>query len=161
IAGAAVVAGTCTVRADASVPTATTTPSSGITRTVLAQASPSNAPGQVLTLQRVRIAAGAKLAEHFHEGTQVASVRSGVLTYNIVSGTAAVTRSSGKSEQATGPKTIELRPGDSLVETAHLVHYGANRTKKPVVIELAALLAQGAPLATAVGAAATGDLMHF
>ena len=122
----------------------------GITRTALAETSPGNAPGQELYLQEVRIAPGAKLAVHLHEGTQVASVRSGVLTYNIVSGTATVTRADGTVAELTGPKTIRLRPRDVITETATVVHYGANATKKPVVILVAALLVQGAPLATPV-----------
>ena len=125
--------------------------SNGVTRTPLGEASPANAPGQKLYLQQVTIAPHAKLPEHFHQGTQVARVISGVLTYNIVSGTAAVTRASGKPEDVSGPNTVLLRPGDALVETITLVHFGANDTDKPVVIELAALLEQGAPLATPVG----------
>jgi quercetin dioxygenase-like cupin family protein len=57
-----------------------------ITRTILAQATPENGPGRQLYLEEVRIAPGAKLATHLHEGTQIASIRSGVLTYNVVSG---------------------------------------------------------------------------
>src|SRR5262249_35783125 len=56
-----------------------------ITRTVYGQTAPANAPGQELYLQQVVILPGAKLPEHFHEGTQLATVRSGVLTYNVVS----------------------------------------------------------------------------
>src|SRR5204863_9823399 len=105
-------------------------------------------------LQQVTIAPHAKLAEHFHQGTQVARVISGVLTYNIVSGTAVVTRANGKAEDVPGPNKVLLRPGDALVETRALIHFGANDTDKPVVIELAALLEQGAPLATPVEAPA-------
>ncbi|MDP1805779.1 MAG: hypothetical protein Q8K72_11470, partial [Acidimicrobiales bacterium] len=60
----------------------------GVTRVRLGQASPANAPGQTMYLERVTIAPGARLTEHFHQGTQVARVVSGVLTYNIISGTA-------------------------------------------------------------------------
>jgi quercetin dioxygenase-like cupin family protein len=122
----------------------------GITRTILAQAEPANAPGQTLYLQEVRIAPKAKLATHLHEGTQVASVRSGVLTYDIVSGTATVTRRDGTTEEATGPTKIKLRPGDSILETPTVVHFGSNSGKKPVVIFLSSLLADGAPPATPV-----------
>lgn len=134
---------------------------SGVTRTPLGEAAPANAPGQQLYLQRVTIAPHAKLAEHFHQGTQVARVVSGTLTYNIVSGTAAVTRADGKPEDVAGPTKVLLQPGDSLVETTSLVHYGANDTSTPVVIELAALLQQGAPLATPVGTAPTGTPLHL
>ena len=134
---------------------------SGVTRNPFGQATPANAPGQQLYLQQVTIAPHAALPEHFHQGTQVARVISGTLTYNIVSGTAAVTRASGKAEDVAGPNKVLLQPGDSLVETASLVHYGANDTSAPVVIELAALLEQGAPLATSVGAGAAGTPLHL
>jgi Cupin domain len=133
-----------------------TTTSNGITREALGEAAPANAPGQVLYLQRVTIAPGAKLVEHFHQGTQVARVVSGVLTYDIASGAATVTRANGKAETLTGPATVKLRAGESLVETQGLVHHGSNAGRKPVVIELAALLQAGAPLATPVGDGAPG-----
>ena len=126
----------------------------GVTRTPLGEAAPANAPGQTLYLQQVTIAPHAQLAEHYHQGTQVAHVISGVLTYNIVSGSAAVTRA-GKTEDVSAPNKVLLQPGDSLVDTSTLVHFGANDTDKPVVIELAALLQQGAPLATPVGTTTT------
>ena len=65
-------------------------------------------------------------------------------------------RSGGKTEDVSGPNKVLLQPGDALVETSGLVHYVANDTDQPVVIELAALLERGAPLATPVGTAATG-----
>src|SRR5438045_3473153 len=91
-ASAAVAADTTTTTSGA------TTTTSGITRTELGDAKPANAPGQELYLQRVTIASGAKLAEHFHEGTQVARVISGVLTYDIASGEATVTRADGSTQ---------------------------------------------------------------
>jgi hypothetical protein len=115
----------------------------------------------VLYLQRVTIAPGAKLVGHFHQGTQVARVVAGVLTYDIASGSATVTHANGKSETIAAPATIKLRPGESLVETQGLVHHGSNAGKKPVVIELAALLQSGAPLATPVGEGATGTPLQI
>jgi quercetin dioxygenase-like cupin family protein len=127
---------------------AQSTTQNGITRTILAQAEPANAPGQTLYLQEVRIAPKAKLAPHLHEGTQVASVRSGVLTFDIESGTVTVTRRDGTVEELTGPAKTKLRPGDSVLETPTLVHFGSNAGKKPVIILVSSLLADGAPLAT-------------
>ena len=126
-------------------------PKEPIQRTVYGQIAPENAPGQELTLQQVTIAPGAKLPEHFHQGTQLATIRAGVLTYNVVSGTAHVTRADGATKSVTGPGVVRLRTGDALVENQSLVHYGANNGKQPVVIELAALLRAGAPLSTPVG----------
>jgi hypothetical protein len=126
-----------------------------ITRTVYGQTSPENAPGQDLYLQRVVIQPGAKLPEHFHQGTQIATVQSGVLTYNVESGEAIVTRAGGKPATVKAPSVVTLRKRDSLVETQSLVHFGSNKGKKPVVIDLAALLAHGAPLSTPVGSGNT------
>ena len=131
-----------TTASDASVP------APQVVREALAQATPANAPGQTLYLQEVTIPAHTKLGTHLHEGTQVARVRSGVLTYNIVSGVAVVTRVDGKVENFTGPLVITLNPGDAITETEQLTHFGANDGDIPVVITLAALLRDGAPLAT-------------
>jgi quercetin dioxygenase-like cupin family protein len=133
----------------------------GVTRVRLGQASPANAPGQTLYLEQVTIAAGAKLTEHFHQGTQVARVVSGVLTYNIISGTAVITRADGRAEEATGPKEVRLGAGETVAETRGLVHFGANNGDRPVVIELAALLEEGAPLATVAGGAAAGTAIQL
>lgn len=129
------------------------------TRADLGEADPINAPGQTLYLQRVTIPAGTKLADHFHEGTQVARVVKGVLTYDVISGTVAITRRDGSTETVTGPTTVKIRSGESLTEVQSLAHAGANAGKKPVVIEIAALLARGAPLATPIGQAAAGTVL--
>ena len=136
-------------------------PANGITRTPLGQATPTNAPGQTLYLQRVTIAPHSKLAEHFHEGTQVAHIISGTLTYNIVTGSATVTRANGKTEEFSAPTKVLLHPNDWIIEGGGLEHFGANDTDEPVVIELAALLQDGAPMATAVGTGAAGTPMHL
>lgn len=122
----------------------------GVTTTALAEAATANAPGQALHLQEVRIAPGAKLARHFHLGTRIASIRSGVLTFEVVSGVVNITRARGKTEQVSGPATIRLRSGDAISETETLVHYGANKGRKPIVVVVAQLLPQGAPLATPI-----------
>jgi Cupin len=127
-----------------------------VARTVYGKAEPENAPGQSLTLQKVVIEPGAKLPEHFHEGTQIATIRRGVLTYNVVSGAVSVTRADGTNESVRGPGVVKLRKGDAIVEPESLVHYGANDGKQKVVIELAALLHDGAELSTAVGAGVAG-----
>jgi hypothetical protein len=153
-----VVTGT-SATAQTTTTTSTTTGSSGntgITRADLGSALPANAPGQQLYLQRVTVAPGAKLPEHFHQGTQVARILGGVLTYDIASGTATLTHANGKTETVDAPATVKLRKGDGLVETQGLVHHGSNGGKVPVVIELASLLQAGAPLSTPVGQSATG-----
>ena len=105
-----------------------------VTRSVYGKTAPDNAPGQEMYLQQVVIAPGGKLPEHFHEGTQLATIRSGVLTYNVVAGTAVVTRANGKTVNLKGKGVVTLRKGDTLVEAQSLVHYGSNKGKVPVVI---------------------------
>jgi Cupin domain len=122
-----------------------------VTRSVYGKTAPDNAPGQEMYLQQVVIAPGGKLPEHYHEGTQLATIRSGVLTYNVVTGTAVVTRANGKTVSVKGKGVVTLRKGDTLVEAQSLVHYGSNKGKVPVVILLAALLHEGAPLSTPIG----------
>jgi hypothetical protein len=124
-----------------------------VRRQVIGQTATPNAPGQQLYLQQVVIDPGAKLPEHFHEGTQLATIRAGVLTYNVVSGSAVVTRANGSTNTYMGPKVLTLRRGDVIVEDESLAHYGSNKGKQRVVIELAALLRDGAPLSTPVGQA--------
>jgi hypothetical protein len=144
VSAACVLASTATAAAAASdkVP---------VTRSVYGKTAPDNAPGQEMYLQQVVIAPGGKLPEHFHEGTQLATIRSGVLTYNVVAGTAVVTRANGKTVNVKGKGVVTLRKGDTLVEAQSLVHYGSNKGKVPVVILLTALLHEGAPLSTPVG----------
>jgi quercetin dioxygenase-like cupin family protein len=120
-----------------------------VVRTRLGQVDPESAPGQTMYLEEVVIAPGARLATHFHEGTQVARVISGRLTYNIVSGPVTLLRSGGE-EIVEGPAVVTLEAGEGVVETSAVTHFGANDGSEPVVIMLAALLAQGAPMATAV-----------
>ena len=86
--------------------------------------------------------AGAQLPTHFHEGTQVASIRAGVLTYTIEAGSATVTHAGGEPEVVAAPATVTLKEGDGLIETASLVHHAENKGKKPVVIVLTALVAR-------------------
>jgi quercetin dioxygenase-like cupin family protein len=132
-----------------------------VRRVVYGTTQPQNAPGQSMTLQQVEVDPGAKLPEHFHEGTQIATIKAGILTYEVVSGSVTVLRKDGTSETLNAPHTVKLRVGDSLLENEALVHYGANDGEKKVVIDVAALLRDGAPLATTIGSGATGDTMKL
>src|SRR5690349_17920725 len=124
--GASAAAQTTTSTTTPTPTTAGSATSNGITRDALGQAAPANGPGQELYLQRVTIAPGAKLPEHFHQGTQVAHIVSGVLTYEIISGSATVTRAKGATQTVAAPATIKLRTGDGLIETQGLAHQGSN-----------------------------------
>src|SRR5262245_10394123 len=147
---AVLVAGACPLPCTATAATAAAD-KVPVTRSVYGKTAPDNAPGQEMYLQQVVIAPGGKLPEHYHEGTQLATIRAGVLTYNVVTGTAVVTRADGKTVRVKGKGVVTLRKGDTLVEAQSLVHYGSNKGKVPVVILLTALLHQGAPLSTPVG----------
>ena len=128
----------------------------GVTRVILGVAEPQNAPGQTMLLQDVRIAPGAKLPSHFHQGTQLVLVMKGTLTYTLDQGTAIVTKPGGAPETIIGPKTISLTRGDVLVENAALLHHAENQGRTAVELNLTALLQTGAPLATPAGDGTAG-----
>jgi hypothetical protein len=132
-----------------------------IRRVVYGTTEPQNSPGQSLIMQTVEVDPGAALPEHFHEGTQLATIKAGVLTYKVVSGSVLVMHRDGSTETVAGPGEVKLRVGDTIAENEALVHYGANEGKKTVVIDVAALLRDGAPLSTAVGTGATGETMKL
>jgi hypothetical protein len=139
-------------------PTATANTSTGepVVREILAHMdSPPGAPGRRLTLVRYTIAPAAQLAPHIHPGVQVASILSGTLTYQVVSGTATIHRSVGangipaRTEALTGPAETTLRIGDAVIEEGQMVHFGANRTTAPVVIS-ATVITDGSELSIPV-----------
>ena len=105
-----------------------------------------------MVLSKVVIDPGAKLPLHYHRGTQIARIVSGVLNYTVQSGSAVVRE--GNAEHPRKVRTIKagqtarLRPGQWLVEQPSDVHRAANRGSKPVVIFLATLLEDGAPPST-------------
>jgi quercetin dioxygenase-like cupin family protein len=138
-------------------PTAPTAPAAeAVVKEVLAEdTTPPGAPGYTLTLMRYTIAPGAQLAPHVHPGVQMAEVESGTLTYTIVSGTAQVRRGAGGAQPVTGPTTIQLAPGDSVVEPFDMVHYGANDTGEPVVLTATLLTESALGLSVAVSTTTT------
>lgn len=137
---------------------ATSAPVGGVVREVLGQTvDPPGAPGRTLSLVRYDIPPGAKLSPHVHPGVQMASIEEGTLSYHVVEGTATVSRATdrrggepGASEAITGPATTTLGPGDTVVETGDMVHYGANETDQPVIILATLLTEDGKDLAVTV-----------
>jgi quercetin dioxygenase-like cupin family protein len=133
-----------------------------IVRNALAQTSRvQGAPERTLVLSRVVVKPGAQLALHHHEGTQVAHIQAGVLTYTVRRGAVVVRR--GESDQKShvvrriaADQTGPIRAGEWIVEQPATIHRAANRGSAPVVIYLATLLKQGAPPATPV-ASPTGS----
>jgi quercetin dioxygenase-like cupin family protein len=128
----------------------------GAVRSALAQTSKvQGAPQRTMVLSRVVIDPGAKLALHHHEGTQIARIEAGVLTYTVERGSAVV-REGEADQQPRVVRTIaagqtgRVRPGQWMVEQPSDIHRAANRGTVPVVIYLATLLKTGAPPSTPV-----------
>lgn len=119
---------------------------------------PPGAAGRTLSLVRYHIAPGAKLVPHVHPGVQMARIESGTLTYTIESGTALVRRAGSDADsEVTGPTTITLVAGDSVVERGDMVHFGENRSAKPLVIIATLLTEDGRDLAVPVTTTTVAD----
>ena len=118
-----------------------------VVREVLAKGYPTADRKQVLELTRYTISPRAKLPIHSHPGMQIERVMAGVLTYTVVSGEAQVTRGDGSELLLEAGKTTELRPGDSLVETAGMVHFGENKGDEPVLLLSSSLFDASKPKA--------------
>jgi quercetin dioxygenase-like cupin family protein len=113
------------------------------------------APGRSLGLSRVIVPVGAELALHRHQGTQVAYVQSGVLTYHVKSGSVRVLDGSPDENPTVIRKidsgeTGKIRAGQWIVEQRADIHRAANRGNRKVKIYLATLLRTGAPPSTPV-----------
>ncbi|MHB8059876.1 MAG: cupin domain-containing protein [Gaiellaceae bacterium] len=121
------------------------------TRADLAAGNPSFAPGYRLSLMRVVIPAGVKLAPHRHPGMQTARVVSGRLKYRVLRGKVTVYRGPADGgEQVvrtlTAGQTALIEPGQWIVEAPSAWHAGSNPAKKPTVILIAALLKGNKPV---------------
>jgi len=127
-----------------------------VVRSALAQTSNvQGAPQRTMVLSRVVVNPGAKLAPHRHEGTQIARIESGVLTYTVERGSAVIRE--GESDQSPrvvrtiqAGQTAKVRAGQWMVEQPSDIHRAANRGSVQVVIYLATLLKTGAPPSTPV-----------
>lgn len=142
-------------RPSPSRPEASVEPS--IVRTPLGQTEPATAEGETLGLWHYLIPAGAALPPHTHPGYQVARIVSGALAYEVVSGEATVTRRDGSSETVGAGSTVTLMPGDTVVESPGMVHFGSNAGRRPVVLISATLFETGAEPATTVAAPASPE----
>jgi quercetin dioxygenase-like cupin family protein len=129
---------------------------STVVRAGLAQSTKvKGASGRTLGLSRVTIPVKGTIALHHHEGTQVAYIQSGVLTYTVKSG--GVTVFSGPADnpmvvrKINGGQSGQIRAGQWIVEQPSTVHRAANNGKTKIVIYLATLLKKGAPASTPNG----------
>ncbi len=124
------------------------------TRDALAQSTEVvRAPDRTLGLSRVVIPAGVNLALHHHEGTQIAQVRKGTLTYKVSTGVVNVM----KGEADESPELVrtisagqkgKIKAGEWIVEQPSDHHSAINKGKHKVVILLANLLRTGAQPST-------------
>lgn len=111
------------------------------------------AKGRTMRLSRVTVPAGAKLALHHHPGTQISNIEQGTLTYTVKTGQVKVMR--GDASKPTLVRTIKagqtagIRSGQWIVEQPNVIHQAANRGKTDVVIAIATLFPDGAPLSVA------------
>ena len=125
-----------------------------VVRQVMAEASPDRAQGQLLELTRVIVPSHESLPPHTHPGPQLAFIVSGTLTYTVIDGEVTVTRAAGTDSQEivayNSGDSFELREGDSISETAKMVHEAANEGDEPVIIYLSSLFPEGQPPASAV-----------
>ena len=121
------------------------------TRAVLAQAvDPPGARGRTLALSRVTIPAHTRLGLHRHPGVQLAYVEKGTLTYTVQRGVVKVYRGAADQgprevRRVAGGETGIVRAGEWVIERPRVVHFGANKTDRPVVILLATLFKNGRP----------------
>ncbi|MGA0122701.1 MAG: hypothetical protein ACO3KD_06820 [Gaiellales bacterium] len=123
-------------------------------RELLAQSvNPQGAKGRTLYLQRVTIPANTPLAAHYHQGTQIAAIEQGRLRYHVIQGRPV--RVVRPAAAGGAPPLVRLiRPGEtyviraglSVVEPAGSVHEVLAMPGKDVVIHVASLFRNGAPL---------------
>jgi quercetin dioxygenase-like cupin family protein len=110
--------------------------------------NPIGAKGRALNLARIVIQPGAKIPLHYHQGTQVGYIQSGVLTYYVQAGQAKVMTGAGDAPKLVrlikAGQTARVKPGQWLIEQPSDHHRAANNGKKPVVILLSNLLLKNA-----------------
>ena len=114
---------------------------------------PEGAKGKTLGLSRVTVPPGAELALHHHDGTQIARIDKGTLTYTVVEGAVEVRKGAADENpklvrKIKAGQTGEIKAGQWIVEQRTDHHQAANRSDKKVVIYLSTLLDKGAPPST-------------
>ncbi len=123
-------------------------------REVFAQVTnPQGAQGRTLYLQRVTVPAGAKLAAHTHQGTQIANIEQGRLRYTVEAGKpvkVVIPDTSGGAPQFVrlirAGESFTVGTGYSVIEPAGSAHRTEAVGAKDVVIYVGSLFVAGAPL---------------
>ncbi len=133
--------------------TSSTTPQA-VTRGILAIVqNPPGAQGRSLILQKVVIPGNTPLAAHTHAGTQMATIVSGTLQYTVLEhGSVDVVSPGTGAQQPTIIHTImphqtyNVTAGEAVIEPAGVAHSVRSVGSTPVVIYVASLFTNGAPL---------------
>ncbi len=123
-------------------------------REILVQTTnPAGARGRTMILQRVTIPRNTPLAAHTHQGTQIAAVTAGTLRYTVIRGRPVrVVRTPAGADapvlvREIGPgQTHDVRAGYSVIEPSGTAHAVQSVGSTRVVIYVASLLENGAPL---------------
>jgi quercetin dioxygenase-like cupin family protein len=160
VAATAALAATSTT-ALAAPSTGDATETDGVTTTVLGLTQPPNAAGRTLSLEQVVIDPGAHLSPQQPAGTQVVRIESGRLEFRVISGHVSVSKAGGTPETVKGPTTIELRAGDTVIQTAGVERAARNQTERPVRAIVAALLPEGAALSSPATDDESGTPLHL
>jgi mannose-6-phosphate isomerase-like protein (cupin superfamily) len=108
-----------------------------ISSEVLGHATPAAIDNPELSLGRVTIMPGAEVPMHYHPGTQIGVVVQGTLTYTVFTGQVVLYRagdSSAPPQPIQPGETVQVGPGDALVEPPVSHHQGRNDGKVPIVI---------------------------
>jgi quercetin dioxygenase-like cupin family protein len=123
------------------------------TRTILAQrVDPQGAPDRTLLMQRVVIPAGLRLGAHTHQGDQMAEITTGTLRYTVIAGRPVrVVRPTADGAPVLvrlirPGQTYDVRAGLAVVEPAGSAHRVRALPGDDVVIYVASLFREGAPL---------------
>ena len=109
--------------------------------------------GSTLILQRVTIPGNTPLAAHTHQGAQIAAITAGTLRYTVIRGRPVrVVRTPAGADapvlvRAIAPgQTYDVRAGDSVIEPSGTAHAVRSVGQARVVIYVASLFTNGAPL---------------
>lgn len=125
-----------------------------IVKQILGTTDPSIAKGQELYLYSVVIPAGQAIPPHTHPGPQLGHIERGTLTYTVLDGSVTVVRAAGTPDETketlTAPATTELKPGDTVIEGAGMIHEASNKGRTPVHVLLSSLFPIGAELSSPV-----------
>jgi quercetin dioxygenase-like cupin family protein len=125
---------------------------------LLGSASPAPVEHPELALGRVTIMPGAVIPVHHHPGTQIGVVVQGILSYRVLTGEVRWQHGGDPAGSPTvirAGESVEVQPGDALIEPPEAIHQGWNAGNVPVVIYVSTLFPSGSPRSILVDATPT------